>query len=156
MKKIAYIHDFQSWEQEFSFYMPINVRFSETDMFGHMNNTVPFIYFEAARVEYINELKLYGGDLLKANDVIPVAADLQCDFLSQVYFGENIKVYIKVHTIGNSSIDVHYMGKRQDDSVCFTGRGALVNINKSTGKATPWSEEDRSILLNAMDPSGKL
>jgi len=45
MKKISYIDNFEQWAAEFDFFIPIKVRFSETDMFGHLNNTVPFIYW---------------------------------------------------------------------------------------------------------------
>ncbi|MGX1763068.1 hypothetical protein ACWIG5_40310, partial [Streptomyces lydicus] len=29
---------FQEWKTSFSFFNEVSVRFSETDMFGHMNN----------------------------------------------------------------------------------------------------------------------
>ncbi|WP_369678806.1 acyl-CoA thioesterase [Planococcus faecalis] len=35
---------------------PVQVRFSETDMFGHVNNTVPIAYFEFARIEFMKEM----------------------------------------------------------------------------------------------------
>lgn len=52
MSRISYIHDFNEWKKEFSFYQEVKVRFSETDMFGHLNNTVPFVYFEQARIAF--------------------------------------------------------------------------------------------------------
>ena len=36
MSKISYIEDLMSWSNEFSFFEPVKVRFSETDMFGHL------------------------------------------------------------------------------------------------------------------------
>jgi acyl-CoA thioester hydrolase len=54
MKKINYIDEFTEWEETFTFSHSIKVRFSETDMFGHLNNTVPFVYFEEERIQFFN------------------------------------------------------------------------------------------------------
>jgi len=149
MKKISYIENFDTWVKEFQFSVPIKVRFSETDMFGHLNNTVPFIYFEQARIEFLHTIGFMNDWMKKESETIPVVADLQCDFLAQMYFGDVIHVFVKVHHIGNSSIDIHYLGKKDDGSICFTGRGAMVNLNKKSGKGHPWSEEERMQLENS-------
>ncbi|MBA4538303.1 acyl-CoA thioesterase [Bacillus aquiflavi] len=152
MKKVNYIKDFAKWEQDFKFFHPIKVRFSETDMFGHVNNTVPFTYFEEARIEFFNSKGVMQNWLLQNNETIPVVADLQCDFIKQVYFGENLKIYVKANEIGTSSVDIHYMAKKMDGTVCFVGRGTIVQISKKTGKSVPWSDEIKGqfILSNKL------
>ncbi|MFJ8262369.1 acyl-CoA thioesterase [Rummeliibacillus sp. NPDC094406] len=136
-----YINNFEEWKQEFSFYVPIQVRFSETDMFGHLNNTVPLIYFEQARTEFFNNLGLMQKWVESGTNDIPVVADIQCDYVKQVFFEEKLKVYVKISTIGNSSIDLHYLGVNDRDEVCFTGRGTVVLMNSKTGKSVPWDAE---------------
>ncbi|RKJ13526.1 acyl-CoA thioesterase, partial [Butyricicoccus sp. 1XD8-22] len=37
--KANYIDDLVKWEEDFTFYEEVRVRFSETDMYGHLNNT---------------------------------------------------------------------------------------------------------------------
>lgn len=144
--KINYIDDFKKWEEEFSFYAEVTVRFSETDMYGHLNNTVPFTYFEYARIEFFKSVAFTAWVDRKA-DLIPVVADLQCDFLKQVFFDEKLKIYVKAAKVGNSSVDLHYMVKNEKGEICITGRGAIVQINRNTGKAVPWSDEEKAILL---------
>lgn len=146
LKKITYIKDMESWKNDFLFFHEIKVRFSETDMFGHMNNTIPFVYFEEARIEYFKQLGLMDDWLKINNDTIPVVADLQCDFLKQVYFGEKLKIYVKSSEIGTSSVDIHYMGEKEDGSVCFSGRGRMVQYSKKSGKSEPWTEEMKEKL----------
>ncbi len=133
----SYINNFEEWKKEFSFYVPVQVRFSETDMYGHLNNTVPFVYFEHARIEFFNHLGLMQKWLESETDNIPVVADIQCDYVKQVFFEEKLKVYVKIATIGNSSIDLHYLGVNEQDEVCFTGRGTVVQMNPKTGKSVP-------------------
>ena len=54
--KETYIEDLKQWEKEFTFYTEEMVRFSDIDMYGHLNNTVPFSYFEHARIEYFKSI----------------------------------------------------------------------------------------------------
>jgi acyl-CoA thioester hydrolase len=147
MKQINYIHDFQEWEKTFTFSHPIKVRFSETDMFGHLNNTVPFVYFEEARIEFFKSIGFMQKWTDSLSEEIPVVADLQCDFLQQVFFGEQLSLYVKVHYVGNSSVDLHYMAKKDNGTVAFVGRGMMVQISKKTGKSVPWNDEMRQTLI---------
>ena len=134
----------KKWREEFSFFIDIKIRFSETDMFGHMNNVSVFTYFEEARIAFMDKIELF--DFNGNPDELPIVADLQCDYHAQVYFGESIKLYIKPAKLGNSSIDIHYMAVKKDGTICFTGRGKLVKVNIKTGKPSPLTDEEKSKL----------
>ncbi|MGK7377935.1 acyl-CoA thioesterase [Planococcus sp. 1R117A] len=144
--KANYIKDFEEWKKEFNFSVPVQVRFSETDMFGHVNNTVPIIYFEFARIEYMKEIGLMQRWLEDGSELFPVVADIQVDYTQQVYFDEKLDVHVKVDSIGNSSIDVHYWITNEKGETCFTGRGAMVQISKKTGKGHRWTEQEKQLF----------
>ncbi|MCM3737349.1 acyl-CoA thioesterase [Bacillus cytotoxicus] len=148
MKQIHYIEHFEEWENAFSFYIPVKVRFSETDMFGHMNNCVAFTYFELARIEFFKELGFMQEWVHESSETMIVVADLQCNFLKQVFFDENLKVYVKAENVGNSSLDLHYMVKNEAGEICLVGRGAMVQASKKTGKGVPWPMEWKQRLVN--------
>ncbi|MGD6779754.1 acyl-CoA thioesterase [Sutcliffiella horikoshii] len=148
MKKLAYIEDLQQWMNEFSFSHEVRVRFSETDMFGHLNNTVPFVYFEEARIEFFKSLGFMQDWTQPGSNTIPVVADLQCDFLQQVYFGEELELCVKAQQVGTSSVDLHYLGRKGNGEPCFVGRGRMVQLNKHTGKGEAWTEEQRNLFLS--------
>ncbi|SCA87199.1 hypothetical protein BGLY_3376 [Bacillus glycinifermentans] len=94
MKLPSYIEgSFDKWRQSFSFFEKVSVRFSETDMFGHMNNVTPFIYFEEARISYFKHLQAM--DDLTVSRTIPVVASQQCDYLRQVMLHENVNMASK-------------------------------------------------------------
>lgn len=145
MRQISYIDDFLAWKEEFRFSVDIPIRFSETDMFGHVNNVSPFIYFEHARIEFLKWIDLFPS--IFESDTIPIVADLQCDYLEQIFFGETIKVYVKIAHIGNSSLDIHYMAMKEEGTICLTGRGRLVNVDRKTGKSVPFSSSQKEKLL---------
>ncbi|WP_205536252.1 acyl-CoA thioesterase [Paenisporosarcina cavernae] len=146
--KANYIKDLNEWVKEFSFYAPVKVRFSETDMYGHLNNTTNFAYFEYARIEYFKHIGLMSDWLNPKGETIPVVADLQCDYVRQVFFDEELKIYVKVQSVGNSSIDIHYVAKNAQDDICFTGRGTIVQISRKTGKGVPWKEEEKNLFTS--------
>ncbi|WP_249870943.1 acyl-CoA thioesterase [Oceanobacillus saliphilus] len=145
MRKVNYIENMEQWRSEFKFYIPVKVRFSETDMYGHVNNVSPFIYFEEARIDYIQHTGLMTDMVSKDGAVI--VGDLQCDYLQQIYFNEKLKLYVKTDSVGNSSFDLHYMGVKENDEIAFTGRGRMVYINPQTGRPQPLSEEKKRLLV---------
>lgn len=143
--KETYIKDFEKWQKEFTFYEDIDVRFSETDMLGHLNNSVPFIYFESARMKFMAQSKLFADFMDAENTIVPVVADIQCDFLGQIFFGETVRVYTKYTRIGNSSVEIHYMGVVNDE-IRLTGRGTVVQMDSTTGRSSKWTSEQLDIL----------
>ena len=147
MSRIAYVKELKTWESEFKFYSTVTVRFSETDMFGHLNNTVPFTYFELARIDYFNALGFMNEWTNLKNETIPVVANLQCDFLKQVYYNQTLRIYVKAVNVGSSSVDLHYMGKTEVGDIAFTGQGTIVQISRYTGKSVPWDEESRKLFI---------
>ena len=147
MSRIAYVKELKTWESEFKFYSTVTVRFSETDMFGHVNNTVPFTYFELARIDYFNALGFMNEWTNPKNETIPVVANLQCDFLKQVYYNQTLRIYVKAVNVGSSSVDLHYMGKTEEGDIAFTGQGTIVQISRYTGKSVPWDEESRKLFI---------
>ena len=149
--RASYIEDIASWEREFSFYSEVSVRFSETDMYGHLNNTVTFAYFEYARIEYFKHIKLMSDWLNPKGEKIPVVADLQCDYVKQVFFDEKLRIYVKAKSIGSSSVDIHYMAKNEKGDILFTGRGSIVQIDKRTGKSSKWTDEEKEVFQKSVN-----
>ncbi|AXH99377.1 acyl-CoA thioesterase [Sporosarcina sp. PTS2304] len=145
--KANYIEDIQQWTDGFTFHADVTVRFSETDMYGHLNNTKVFAYFEYARIEYLKSLNRMEKWIDPQGDTIPIVADLQCDFVKQVFFDEKLSIFVKANSIGKSSVDLHYMAKNERNEIVFTGRGAVVQIGRKTGKPMPWSEEEQKVFM---------
>lgn len=145
--RASYIQDLTEWANGFHFSAPVQVRFSDTDMYGHLNNTNNFAYFEFARIEFFKHIGLMNDWLNPKGETIPVVADLQCDYVKQVYFDQKLDIHVKAASIGTSSVDLHYHATNEQGDTLFTGRGTIVQINKKTGKGSPWTEEEKSFFL---------
>ena len=140
MKNIPYIDNEERWISSFSLSYPIKVRFCETDAFGHLNNTEVFVYFEEGRIEFFKEIGLMQEWVSRKSETIPVTSDLQCNYLREIFFDDQLKVFVKINSIGTTSIDLHYMIKNQHGDVCITGRGRMVQVHKKTGKPVQWDQ----------------
>jgi acyl-CoA thioester hydrolase len=120
-------------------------------MFGHVNNTTVFTYFEEARIEFFKSIGLMQNWLKPESKLIPVVADLQCDYLAQTYFDELLQVYVKVNQIGSTSIDLHYFIQKQDGTPAFVGRGTVVQISKENGKPEVWDDHCRQCIEESIE-----
>lgn len=74
----------------------VQLRFSDTDALGHVNNASFATYAEVGRLEFLGGL---GGPVQSL-----ILASLQIDFRRQVKIGEAVHVDSWVERIGNSSI----------------------------------------------------
>jgi YbgC/YbaW family acyl-CoA thioester hydrolase len=75
---------------------PIQVRFGDTDRFGHINNASFATYAEIARIELITSLGHPLGGMILAHMAI--------DFRRQLHVGDALVVWTRVARIGRSSI----------------------------------------------------
>ena len=146
--KANYIEDFESWASEFKFSVPLTVRFSEIDMYGIVNNAVVISYFELARIEYLKHIGLMNDWLNPSGERVPVVADVQCDYLKQIKYDEKLNIYVKANSVGNSSVDIHYLARNEQGEAAFVGRGTLVQIGRTTGKGIPWTSKEKSLFVD--------
>ncbi|GIP22812.1 thioesterase family protein [Paenibacillus sp. J22TS3] len=144
MRKESFVQpDPGSWLAKFQFFIPIKVRYCETDLLGHVNNVSYFMYFEQGRIEYFENLGLTQD--LFSDERVSVVADLECQYLAQIYLRDPLKLYIRVAKLGRSSIDVEYALVAHDE-LKAAGRGAIVLIDTKTGKSTPIPDAAREAI----------
>ncbi|MFT3891892.1 MAG: thioesterase family protein [Anaerolineales bacterium] len=88
---------------DFRFYHPVEVRYGDLDPQGHVNNAKHLTYFEQGRVAYMIELGLFTKDQ-SFMEIGVILADVHLTYLEPIYFGQKIKVGVRVARIGNKSM----------------------------------------------------
>lgn len=87
-------------EEQYHHSLPIQIRFNDVDRYGHVNNNSYFAYYDLGKEEYLrNVLKT---DYRKA-DVVPVIANINADFISPIFYGDEIVIETRVSHIGQKS-----------------------------------------------------
>jgi acyl-CoA thioester hydrolase len=120
----------------------IQVRFSDCDMMGHVNNAVYLSYFEMARIYYFGMLLAKDRDwkkegvLLRKNEV---------EYLKPVLLHDVPQISVYLENIGSKSFTVAYE-LRVDNELRTIGKSVLVCYNSIENKTFEVTEELRSAL----------
>jgi acyl-CoA thioester hydrolase len=80
---------------------PLQVRFRDTDAFGHVNNAVFATYVELARVHYFLDVL---QPAQRFHRLPLILARLEVDFRSPIELGDDVAVETRVDRIGRASI----------------------------------------------------
>lgn len=121
----------------------VTVRFCETDALGHVNNTSYFIYFEEARVQFIASLG-YGMDV---KDWRFILASTKCEFKSQGYFDQKLKVESYVTRIGTKSFELeHRVSCAQTGILIAVGNAVVVYFDFDNQVSAAIPDDMRSEL----------
>ncbi|MBQ8889214.1 MAG: acyl-CoA thioesterase [Bacteroidaceae bacterium] len=86
-------------EIKFNHAMPAQIRFSDVDQFGHVNNSVYFSLYDLAKTTYFRDVL----GLSEWGDVAVVVANINANFLMPVFFSDNIKIETATVQLGNKS-----------------------------------------------------
>lgn len=84
---------------------PIEVRFRDVDMMGHVNNAVYLTYFEVARAHYWRSL----GEAESRRIRTYVVARAECDFLSPATLDDDLECHVRVSSFGRTSFEFEYL-----------------------------------------------
>ena len=103
---------------EFRYEHPVEVRFVDTDAFGHVNNAVYLSYFEAARAGYyaaVTGTPFMTGALGTKHTF--VIAEARISYRTPAFFGETLLVGCRFAWTGRSSFGLEYRIRAQKSVV---------------------------------------
>ncbi|WP_163527087.1 acyl-CoA thioesterase [Halobacillus ihumii] len=125
----------------------VRVRFCETDTAGHVNNTSYFIYLEEARGKFFEDVLPDESETLGRF----IIASTKCDFRSQAYFGQILKVSTWISHIGTKSFRFNHEIKASDSGVLIAkAEAAIVCFNYKEQKSEPIPEDLREVLTGRL------
>lgn len=79
--------------------MPAQLRFSDVDRFGHVNNSVYFSLFDMCKTRYFHDV--VGTDIF--DRMAPVVVHIEANFMSPVLFPDEIVIDTSIVKIGTKS-----------------------------------------------------
>jgi len=132
-----------------------HVRFSDVDVYGHVNNVKYFEYYQEARIAFISSLD-ERFDSAQESSMRQVVARVDVDYKRPILFRpEPYAVETWVIRVGTSSYDLgcRIVGGEGDDTVYSTGVVRLVAFDLDTQRSRPLSHAERSRLEAAIEPA---
>lgn len=82
---------------------PVQKRFSDVDIFCHVNNVAQQMYFDVGKTDYYH--KVFGHDILYDNLRI-VTVSTSTSYMSQIRHDDDIFVATETRRIGNKSMEL--------------------------------------------------
>ena len=117
------------------------IRYSDADRQGHVNNAVFASYLETGRVEL-----LYSPKISNLSDEMNfVIVNLNLHFLKEILWPGEVEIGTGIIKVGNSSITI-YQKIFQNGQCVAESESTIVQVEKSTGKSSPITEETRNAL----------
>ncbi len=128
----------------FRYVYPVEVRFRDLDVFGHVNNAVVFTYAEIARINYMvaADIRLPHANL---QSVAFIAAHLSCDFRNPILYGQSVEVGVGISEVRQSSLRLEHRIEA-DGELAAEGHCILVRYDYTAGHSIPISTEIRTSI----------
>ena len=130
--------------QNYRFLFPIQTRWADNDMYGHVNNVIYYSYFDTAANALLIQ---HAGFDLRNTPIIGLVVDSACSFLQELSYPEIIEVGVAIEKIGNSSLryDLAIFKQGQNEAAA-QGHFVHVFVDRQTRKSTSIPDDMRDAL----------
>ena len=113
------------YRSDYRAFRAIGTRWSDNDMYGHVNNVVYYSWFDTA----VNGLLIERGALdIHAGSVIGLVVETQCNYFSPLAFPEPVMAGIRVAHAGGSSVRYEVALFPADESLPCAARGHFIHV----------------------------
>lgn len=131
--------------QTFRHRMPAQLRFSDVDRFGHVNNSVYFSLFDMCKTRYFHDV--VGTDIF--DRMAPVVVHIEANFISPVFFPDEIVIDTSIVKMGNKSFTLlqRALNERTDEVKCYC-ETVMVMMDTATNQSVEIDEEFRTKVSN--------
>lgn len=137
-------NDFPNWHQG-------QVRHTDIDSNGHVNNAVYSVWLDDARYELIHPLLV---PTLEIGDFLALVT-MRVDYRKEVRFGDRPRVGSLLTRLGDSAIEFE-QGIWVERELVARAQSITVIANRITAKSCPLSDRQRRLMQGLMAPSGQL
>jgi len=127
--------------------LPIQTRWNDNDVYGHVNNVVYYAYFDTV----INRWLIGAGGLdPAASDVIGLCVESQCRYLAPAAYPDDLLAGLRVTKIGRSSvryeIGIFRSSADSRDELLALGYFVHVFVDRAGRRPTPIPDRIRTAL----------
>lgn len=129
---------------QFKFFLDIQTRWADNDIYGHVNNVTYYSYFDTAANALL--IQKTGFDIHQSQS-IGLVVDSACSFFQELSFPEIIQVGVAIGKIGNTSLRYELaIFKQGQEQASAQGHFVHVFVDRETRKTVPISESTRDVL----------
>jgi acyl-CoA thioester hydrolase len=120
----------------------IQIRLTDIDILGHVNNSIYLVYFEMARIHYFNHMVGPNWDWMEQGVVL---VKNEVEYIQPLYLHDQPEIKLFLKHIGNKSFTLAYQ-LFVKDKLCTTGSSTLVGFNSKTQQTIEIPERMKAAL----------
>ena len=129
---------------DYQFFFPIQTRWADNDLYGHVNNVIYYSYFNTAANALLIQKAAFD---IHHSPVIGLVVNSSCHFLQELTYPEIIEVGVVIEKIGNSSLTYNLaIFKQGQDQAAAQGQFVHVFVDRQSKKSTPIPQQMRDAL----------
>ncbi len=136
----------------------MQVRWSDVDLFGHVNNAAFLRYLDDARFTLFPRMGVDEAGAMTASLLVVVKHEI--DYVAPIRFRlAPVVVEVWVPRLGGSSVDFAYEvldGDGPDARVALRARSRMVQLDRATHTPRPFTDEERATFAAFPGPSPQL
>ncbi len=118
--------------------VPLQLRFNDIDVLGHVNNNAQLALFDVGKTEFYNALR---GQLADWSRVEAVIVNINCTFMEQIHFTDPMEVRTRVKRIGEKSFTLQQILRNvATGQICSMCESVMVSVDYATRASKPIPE----------------
>jgi acyl-CoA thioester hydrolase len=129
---------------DYPVFRQITTRWSDNDVYGHVNNVVYYSWFDTAVNAYLIE---QGALDIHTGSTIGLVVETHCNYYAPLAFPQTIAAGIRVGRIGNSSVryEIALFAENSEDAAA-NGHFVHVYVDKATRRPVPLPDKLKQAL----------
>lgn len=129
---------------DFSYVVQLGTRWSDNDLYGHVNNVVYYSYFDTVANRFLIE---QAGLDIHHGQMIGLVVDSGCSYFAPVAFPERLRGALRIAHLGRSSVRYEIAIFREDDPIAVAqGHFVHVFVNRDSRQSLPITDPIRAAL----------
>lgn len=133
---------------EFKHRIPLQIRFNDIDILGHLNNTVYFGFFDTGKAYFFRDIM---GGKIDWKKVETVIANVDCAYAAPIYFGEKIEVRTRCSGIHEKSFRIQQIIlESETGQLKAAAETVMVSFDPESQKSMPMPEHLRIALEKSL------
>jgi len=132
--------------EHFNFSTNIPIRITDVNYGGHVGNDSVLSLIHEARMHYLEHFQYTE---LKFEGVSLIMGDATIEFKSELFYGEQLKVYVAVNNISKASFDIYYkLVKVKEETVIALAKTGMVCYDYSKKRVVSVPDAARNKLAS--------
>ena len=134
----------RSPQNDYKYFLDIQTRWNDNDMYGHINNAVYYMWFDTLVNDFLIENGLVNP---QSSETIGLVVDTGCQYFAPLSYPETITAGLRAAKVGTSSVRYEIGLFRKDETEsCAEGHFVHVYVDEKTRKPKAISADMRTRL----------